>query len=122
MPGEYSIKLTVAGKAYTERLMVKMDPRSKTPEPGLMEQFTLSTRAWSAMNDDYAALEQVRKLREQLREKQGQTEGALTDAIVALDARLAALAGAGGGRGGRGNAGGAAESLARLNGELRPVA
>jgi sortilin (neurotensin receptor 3) len=121
LPGGYSVKLIVDGKTYTQPLTVKMDPRSKTPVTGLTEQFTLGLSAWSAMNQDFDALEKIRRLREVLREKQNQTVGALTEAVTALDEKVAAIAGAGGGgRRGRGNRA-ASENLSRLNGELAQV-
>ena len=44
MPGEYSVKLTVDGKSYTQPLTVKMDPRVKTSLAGLQQQFALAQR------------------------------------------------------------------------------
>jgi photosystem II stability/assembly factor-like uncharacterized protein len=113
MPGQYIVKLTVDGVTRTQSLTVKMDPRNKTPLTGLTQKFTLATRAWKAMNDDYAALEEVRKFRAQLRDRR------TNDASDALDRKLSAIEGAGGGRGGRGAAEG--PSLARLNGELSQI-
>ena len=121
LPGAYSVKLTVDGKSYTQPLTVKMDPRVKTPVIGLTEQFTLASKVWSAMNQDFDALEKIRALREALREKENQTTGALTDAVLALDKKVAAIAGAGGGgRRGRGDAG-SSENLSRVNGELAQI-
>jgi photosystem II stability/assembly factor-like uncharacterized protein len=118
LAGAYSVKLTVDGKSYTQPLTVKMDPRVKTPLIGLTEQFTLASKAWSAMNQDFETLQKIRALREALREKENQTTGALTDAVTALDKKVAAIAGAGGGgRGGRGSAA-SSDTLSRLNGEL----
>ena len=42
LPGQYSVKLTVNGKSYTEPLTVKMDPRVTTPPEGLAKMFALS--------------------------------------------------------------------------------
>src|SRR5262249_29614172 len=42
MPGTYTVVLTVNGKAYTQPLAVKMDPRVKTPAAALAQQFKLS--------------------------------------------------------------------------------
>ena len=98
-----------------------MDPRSKTPPVGLTERFTLGSQAWTAMNQDFDALEKIRGLREVLKEKQNQTTGGLTDSVTALDQKVASIAGAGGGgRRGRGNAG-SSENLSSLNGEFAEV-
>ena len=42
MPGNYTVKLTVKGKVYTQNLAIKMDPRVKTPMIQLQKQHDLS--------------------------------------------------------------------------------
>jgi photosystem II stability/assembly factor-like uncharacterized protein len=42
MPGNYTVKLTVKGKVYTQNLSIKMDPRVKTPIAQLQKQHDLS--------------------------------------------------------------------------------
>ena len=42
MPGNYTVKLTVKGKVYTQNLTIKMDPRVKTPIAQLHKQHDLS--------------------------------------------------------------------------------
>jgi photosystem II stability/assembly factor-like uncharacterized protein len=49
-PGQYLVKLMVAGKIYTQPLMVRMDPRLRTPPAALLQQFTLSKRLADAMD------------------------------------------------------------------------
>jgi hypothetical protein len=49
MPGTYSVRLTAGGVAQTQALMVKMDPRLKTPREGLAQQFSLSMRLYEAI-------------------------------------------------------------------------
>ena len=67
MPGLYTVRLTVDGKSYEQPLIVKMDPRVKTPLPGLKQQYDLSVRVaalmsqakaakQTAINDDLASL------------------------------------------------------------------
>ena len=50
LPGEYTVRLTVDGTSYSERLRVKMDPRVLTPEAGLRQQFELSMRIKRALD------------------------------------------------------------------------
>ncbi|HML17745.1 MAG TPA: hypothetical protein VK419_11995 [Bryobacteraceae bacterium] len=119
MPGAYTIKLTVDGKTYTQMLTVKMDPRNKTGVTGLMEQYTLATKVWSAMNEDYAAIQQIRKVRAELSQRR-ENGAAVANGIADLDQKLAAIEGAGGGGRGRGGAAGG-DTLSRLNAELSQI-
>ena len=63
LPGQYTVRLTVDGAAYTQPLQVKMDPRLATPASALEEQFTLSMRVSAMLRADFDALHEVRKLR-----------------------------------------------------------
>jgi hypothetical protein len=92
-PGQYSAKLTVAGKVYTQPLTLKMDPRVKTPALGLSQQFTLSKQLYDGIVAVQAALAELRTLKEQ--------KGAALTGRTDLAEKIAALEGrpAGGGRG-----------------------
>jgi hypothetical protein len=121
MPGRYTVKLTAGGKSYTEPLTVKMDPRVRTPLPGLQQQFTLSKELYDDIVKTSKALEQIRTMRAQLgplREKAG--PGATADAIAVLDQKVVALGGAaGGGRGGgRGAVAAGPDTLSSVTGSL----
>jgi photosystem II stability/assembly factor-like uncharacterized protein len=59
MPGEYSVKLTVNGKSYTQLLTVKMDPRVKTPLAGLQQQFALAQRIVGMMHQTFESAQQA---------------------------------------------------------------
>ncbi len=90
-PGVYTIKLTTAGRSYTQRLTVRMDPRVHTPIAGLTEQFTLSKQLYDDELACISILDQIRTLHPKL----GQARD--------LDQRVTALEGTStGGRGGRG--------------------
>jgi hypothetical protein len=122
VPGKYTVKLTVAGNSYTQVLTIRMDPRVKTSSEDLRHQFEIATKIADAMHRDYQALEEVRGVRARLKQlpaKAGQ--GALGEAIAALQKRAEEL---------EGNAGGyravfltdaAGKSLARLNGALNQL-
>ena len=104
MPGNYTVKLSAGGRTYSEPLTIKMDPRVRTPQADLLQQFTVSKQLYDDMLAGSKALEQMRALREKLRgmrERAG--GGASADTLAAFDQKLGALEGAsGGGRGGGG--------------------
>jgi hypothetical protein len=115
-PGTYTVKLTVNGQSSTQPLLVKMDPRVKTPAADMEQQFLLSMRLYEALREDFEALQQVRDLRAQLQERRARAgQGELEKAIGALDQKAAAFDG-GGGPGGAGRI-----SFANLNRELASV-
>ena len=119
MPGQYTVRLTVNGRTYTQPLTVRMDPRVKTPPDGLARQFALSMQCYEGMREVRKTLEQVRKLRAQMKKLQETAEkGALREALASLDQKASALEGTVRGRGPRGGRGPGELSLNRLNGEL----
>ncbi|MFL6283130.1 MAG: WD40/YVTN/BNR-like repeat-containing protein, partial [Pyrinomonadaceae bacterium] len=101
LPGQYTLKLTVAGHTYTRTLDVAIDPRVKTTRAGLEQQLALSQQTAEGMNATFDALEAVGKLRAQLKDlraRQGLAP-ALAESLAALDAKAAALEGGGTPRG-----------------------
>jgi len=116
LPGTYTVKLEADGQAFTHEFEVKMDPRVTTPREGLDAQFSLETKIIDHMNGSFDSLQQVRSVREQLKDLAGRArKGTLADSIAALDKRAADLEGAGarffGPQTGK-------PGFARLNGEL----
>jgi hypothetical protein len=95
LPGNYTVKLSVEGKSYTQPLIVKMDPRITTSLEDLGKQFDMQSGSVEGMNRSYEILAQVRSLREQLKERATKAgKGALAEAIAALDKQVAELEGA----------------------------
>ena len=95
LPGRYTVKLTVAGKSYTQPLVVKMDPRVKTTPAGLAQQFELASGITKGMNETFAARKQVQSLRAQLKNLSARAgQGEASTAIAALDKKAEALEGA----------------------------
>jgi hypothetical protein len=120
LPGKYTVRLTVGGKAYEQPLTVKMDPRVKTPAEGLAQQFSLSMQCYEGVREAREALGQVRKLRAQVKEVRGKAgEGALADALADLDRKATALEGSERRRGERPAEGAREPSLGRLAGEMQ---
>ena len=114
-PGQYTVKLTVDGRSYTQPLTLKMDPRVKTPPLGLSQQFTLSKQLYDGILDVQKALEELRALRQQLSELPARTPAPKRESDT-LAARFAALEGQGGG--GRGAAPVGPPTLTSISGEL----
>ncbi|HEU4413754.1 MAG TPA: glycoside hydrolase [Candidatus Angelobacter sp.] len=93
MPGQFTVVLTANGKSYSQPLTIKMDPRVKTPAPGLQQQFKLSTDLYTQLLQLSPAVEQASGLRKQLKEMQAHAAGESLAAIKAFDQKLQALAG-----------------------------
>jgi photosystem II stability/assembly factor-like uncharacterized protein len=93
LPGEYTLKLTAAGKTLTRTLRVEMDPRVRTPRAGLERQFALSSEAAEGMAETFDALAALKKLRAQIKDLRARPglAPALSDALAALDGKAAAL-------------------------------
>ncbi len=103
-PGQYTVRLTVDGKAYTQPITVRMDPRVTTSTVAIAQVSTLTRELRSDAQSAQTAYEQARGLAAELAD-------ASDNASTAFRARLDSLAppppAAGrGGRGGRGGFGG----------------
>src|SRR5206468_9091841 len=109
-PGQYTIKLIVSGKTYSQPITVNPDPRVKTPALAMRQIYTLSKATYYGALDARSAAQRARDLHERLAALRQQATGALADAIAALDRKVEALEPApqpaAGGRGGRGSGGG----------------
>ena len=68
LPGNYTVKLTVDGKTYTQPLMVVNDPRSKVPQTDLAAEYKLATTLMDAVARDHQAVDQILQLRAQLKQ------------------------------------------------------
>jgi photosystem II stability/assembly factor-like uncharacterized protein len=95
LPGRYTVKLTVDGKAYIQPLTLKMDPRVKSPRTEWTRQFALETVAASGMNESFEALAQVQSTRTQVQAAKEKSDSAETKQRLAeFDKKAAALEGA----------------------------
>jgi len=94
LPGNFTVKIMVDGKTYTQPLVVRMDPRIKTSEADLRKQFEMEAGIVEGMNETFEALQQVRALRPQIAERAGKAKGALADSLTALDKQAGELEGA----------------------------
>jgi len=117
VPGTYTVRLTVNGRAYSQPLTVRMDPRVKTPAATLARQFALSKGVYDDIARTRAALDEVRALRASLRATRPRVTGDVAAAVDSLERAAGALEGAAGGFGG-GAAAAATPSLAGTIGQL----
>ncbi len=60
LPGTYTVRLTAGAQTRTAPLVVRMDPRVKTPDAGLRQQYTLSRGLDGAIRRAASALQQSR--------------------------------------------------------------
>ena len=126
-PGRFTVKLTVNGKAYSQPITVKLDPRVKTSAVAMQQIYTLSKATYYSAMDAQNAATQAQSVRDQIARLRPQATGAAADALAAFDKKLESLApappsGAGGrGRGGRG-AGGGGRGPSTGSGQAGPAA
>jgi hypothetical protein len=99
-PGEYTVKLTVNGKSYSQPLTLKMDPRVVLSSEGIARVFEVTHKSYLAVMESRTALAAIGNVRRQLQAiRQRAGAGEINDLIVALDQQLVGLAGSGEGRG-----------------------
>jgi photosystem II stability/assembly factor-like uncharacterized protein len=110
MPGQYTVKLIANGQTYSQPLTVKMDPRIKTPERGLRQQFELSMQLYQAASQMDQDLTQVESALSQIERLKGKASGDTQRSLDDLATKLTALRGATG-RGRRGGGGEQPQSL-----------
>ncbi len=98
MPGTYTVRLTANATSVTQPLTVVMDPRVKTTAEGLAQQFALSKEMYDGIVSAQNALERVRSIRGQIRERQKSAANTpLTNDLASLDKTAAAVEGESGG-------------------------
>jgi hypothetical protein len=66
LPGDYQARLTVGGKAYTQRFALKLDPRARVTVPDLQAQFAFLKQVRDTVNAATTAIITIRNLRAQL--------------------------------------------------------
>src|SRR5262249_41693440 len=87
LPGTYEVKLNVAGKTQSAPLHLTIDPRIKDAESHLPNQFELSSKIVTAINQLHQAVNEIRDVKGQLQalHKRLGTEERVKPALAAAD-------------------------------------
>jgi hypothetical protein len=98
LPGEYEVRLIVAGKTYTQPLQVKMDPRVKVPGDDLAKQLELQLKISGDLTNATNTYREIADVRAQLQAVKVRLAGnsgakSLLPAIDEFDKRAGAIAG-----------------------------
>jgi photosystem II stability/assembly factor-like uncharacterized protein len=98
LPGTYSVKFTANGRSLTAPLTISMDPRVRTPQKGLQQQFDLESELSGLLTGSTKAIRQARSVREQLEAVTKQATGPVAEQAEAIAKRVGEqLEAAGGG-------------------------
>ncbi len=108
-PGTYTMTLTANGKHYTQPIVVKQDPRVKTPALVMQQVYSLTKAMYFGALDAHEAARQLASMREQAAKLRSSASGETAAALDAFIKKATALEGTppSGGFGGRGGRGGA---------------
>ena len=93
MPGAYTVTLMVNGKRMSQPLVVRMDPRVKTPSVALLRQHTLSVQMVQGLRRSSEAAAAVRGLRARIRDARPNAPPAAAQAMDEFDRKASDLEG-----------------------------
>jgi hypothetical protein len=95
LPGTYTVRMTVAGKSYSEPLSIKMDPRIKTSAAELQAQFDAAIEISRRQSEISEAQRKVKEVLSQARQLRAKTNenAALASALDAFIAKAEDVAG-----------------------------
>ncbi len=90
--GRYTVRLTVAGAAVEQPLLVKMDPRVTTSAAELARRFELSMRLYDLLQQDFDALQEVQAFRADSRNAAVDAQAAVIESnLRALNGNIGSL-------------------------------
>ena len=90
-PGDYTVKLTVAGKSYTQALTMKADPRSAGKLEDIRAKIDLQLAAVHDIDRLHHAVNEIRAARERLHKAQAALKQGDATAAKRIETQLAAL-------------------------------
>jgi len=95
LPGSYTVRLTANGSTYTAPLIVKMDPRVKTSQSGLQQQFDVETELASMLTRSTEAIRQMHAVEEQIEKISHDASGRVRESLEEVEKKLKAALGTG---------------------------
>jgi hypothetical protein len=105
LPGVYTVKLTVDGKSYAQKVTVRNDPRSPATALALRAQHQLQMKIYTGIKDAWNAYQDADTMRAEISANSNAPADAQA-AMHAFEAKLDSITGSStGGRGGRGGGG-----------------
>ncbi len=99
LPGTYTLELTVDGTAYTQRVTVENDPRSRASAAGLRAQHALLMKIMDGLRASWDGAQQAATLRAAATAAAGGAASDVRSAVATFTARVDSVAGVDGGRG-----------------------
>jgi hypothetical protein len=95
VPGTYSVRLTVGDQSLVESFSLLADPRLPVTLPELQAQFELKMAIRDRISETHAAINQIRRVRDQVEEwdKRANSSAAVKDAARTLKDSLKAVEG-----------------------------
>ena len=91
LPANYTVKLTVNGKTYTQPLTVKLDPRVKVTAADLKVQHDLSVQSYEGRQQAMAVLSEIKDLKLNIKGLLANSKVPETDKLKALESKLSTL-------------------------------
>ena len=92
-PGQFTVTLTVNGKSYSQPIIVKPDPRVKTPALAMQQVYVVSKALYYSAIDVRTAARQAHAVRDQIAARPAASSAPVADALASLDTKIQALAG-----------------------------
>ena len=92
-PGGFTVKLTVNGKSYSQPIVVKPDPRVKTPALAMQQVYSVSKALYYGALDARTAAHQARDIHDQIAARRNRASGGVAESLDLLDKKVLAVAG-----------------------------
>ena len=93
LPGVYTVKLTVDGRSYTQKVSVRDDPRSPATPAALRADHALSMKVYNGITESWDGYQQAAAVRAGLAADTGSSVAEVATAAKALVARVDSVAG-----------------------------